>query len=215
MDGQLGPDTWEGAPTCLLGASKPYIWPYVSGLAASITTSKVAASLPQQASSAATSPAWSCHTSSLSILAGGGNSACMVGALPQALELAASPLLATWSLEPTAPNPGTTGMVAHSTSTYSGTKSPVEELSPTSTSSSASSSSSSIGSTTGLHSSYTCIPSQPKDKVWVHSSSWSALVMQSQGTTSSIYQCLPCPPQFGHLQFGTPSRHSSNLEVAG
>ena len=37
----------------------------------------------------------------------------------------------------------------------------------------------------------------------------------SPGTTSPRYQCLQCPPQFGHLQFGAPSRHGTNLEMAG
>ena len=29
------------------------------------------------------------------------------------------------------------------------------------------------------------------------------------------FQCPPHPPQFGHLQFGAPSKHSSNEGVAG
>ena len=37
----------------------------------------------------------------------------------------------------------------------------------------------------------------------------------SPGMTYPMYQCLPYPPQFGHLQFGTQTKHSSNLGVGG
>ena len=72
-------------------APKPSSWPRVNGPAASITTSKVAASLPWRASSTAYSSAWSWQASSSSILAGGGYSTCMAGTLPWALELMARP----------------------------------------------------------------------------------------------------------------------------
>ena len=62
----------------------------------------------------------------------------MAGTFPWALKLVAGPLLATWSLGPTAQNLGAAGMVACSTYTCLGAKSPLEELSPTSASSSAS-----------------------------------------------------------------------------
>ena len=54
---------WLGVVTCgcahLASAPKPSSWPYVNSPAASITTSKVATSLPWQASSAAYSSTWS------------------------------------------------------------------------------------------------------------------------------------------------------------
>ena len=71
-------------------APKPSSWPRVNGPAASITTSKVAASLPWWASSAAYSSAWSWQASSSSISARGGYSTCLAGALPRALELTPS-----------------------------------------------------------------------------------------------------------------------------
>ena len=39
--------------------------------------------------------------------------------------------------------------------------------------------------------------------------------MHSPGTTSSIYQWLLSPPQFGHLQFGSLSGHGMNREAVG
>ena len=77
----------------------------VNGPAASITTSKVATSLPWWASSTASSSAWSQQASSLSISAGGSYSTCTAGALPRALKLMASPCPATWSPGPPAQIP--------------------------------------------------------------------------------------------------------------
>ena len=73
-----------------------------------MTTSKVAASLPWWASSAAYSSAsyssaWSRRASSSSVSAGGGYSTCLAGALPRALEL--TPSSATRPLGPPAQMP--------------------------------------------------------------------------------------------------------------
>ena len=96
------PQPWAGSPdpptsACAhpAHAPKPSSWLRINSLAASITTSKVAASLPWWASSAAFSSAWSRQASSSSVLAGGDYSACLAGALPRALELTPGP--ATWS----------------------------------------------------------------------------------------------------------------------
>ena len=121
-----------------------------NGLAASITTSMVAASLPGWASSTTYSTAWRQQVSSSSVLAGGSYSACMVGTFP------------------------------------------------TSISASASLTSSSIGPFMGCHSSYTCTISPPRADQDC-SSSQSALAKHSPGTTSSTYQCLLSPLQFGYL----------------
>ena len=100
------------------------------------------------------------------------------------------------------------------TGTCLGTKSPVGGASPMSISVSASSTSSSIGPSTGRHCSYACTTSWPRaDQNCL--STWSALAMHSPGTTSSMYQCLPSPPQFGHLQFGALSGHGTNWEAVG
>ena len=181
---------------CLVRAPKPSSWPCVNGPAASITTSKVATSLPWRASSAAYSSAWSRQASSSSISAGGGYSACLAGAFPRALEL--MPGSATWPLGPPTQMPAIASIVAGSAGTCSGAETPVGGASPTSISASASSTSSSIGPSMGHHSSYACATSWPgADRDC--SSTWSALAMHSPGTTSSMYQWLPSPPQFGHL----------------
>ena len=205
---------------------KPSSWPCVNRTAASITTSKLASSLPWQASSTTSYSAWSWQASSLYISARGIDSTCTVDALPQALKLVAGPLLATWLLGPTAQNLCATSMVFHGASTCLGTKSAVEEPYPTSASLSASSLSTSIGSTVAwlattawstmsFHSYHICATSQPENIVQVRSFSWSTLVIHSPGITSPIYQCQPYPPQFRHLQFSTPFEYNSKLGVAG
>ena len=113
---------------------KPSSWLHVNGPAASITTSKVATSLPWWTSSTTSSSAWSQQVSSLSILAGGSYSACMVVALLQALKLAGGPCLATWSPGPPAQILDATSKVTHGAGTCSGTKSSVGGASPTSAS---------------------------------------------------------------------------------
>ena len=135
----------------------------------------------------------------------------MAGTFPRALELAASPLLATWSPGPTTQNLGTTGIVAHGASAFLGVRSSVEEPSHMLTSLSSYSSSSSIGSAVAAlattawlpaksHSFHICTQSQSdEDRVGVRSCLQSALVIHSTGITSPMYQCLPCPPQFRHL----------------
>ena len=102
-----------GVVTCgcayLARTPKPSSWPRVNGPAASITTSKVAASLPWRASSTAYSSAWSQQASSSSILAGGSYSACLAGAFPRALKL--MPGSATWLLGPPAQMPAVASIV--------------------------------------------------------------------------------------------------------
>ena len=159
-------------PSCLgmhlpsMRVPKPSSWLCVNGPAASITTSKVATSLPWRAFSAAYSSAWSRQASSLSILAGGSYSACTAGTLPRALELMAS--LATWSPQPPVQIPDAASTVSGGASAYSGTESLVGGTSPMSISSSTSSTSSSIGPSMGRHSSYTCATSWPRADQAVH-----------------------------------------------
>ena len=193
-------------------ALKPSTWPRVNGPAASITTSKVAASLPWRASSAAYSSAWSRRASSSSVSAGGGYSARPAGAFPRALEL--TPGSAAWPLGPPAQMPAVASIIAGGAGASSGAEAPVGGASPTSISASASSTSSSIGPSTGRNSSYACASSRPgADRDC--SSTGSAPAKHSPGTTSSAYQWPPSPPQFGHLQFGSPSGLGTNWEAAG
>ena len=209
MGGQLGPVASGCA--CLACTPKPSSWPRVNGPETSITTSKVAASLPWQASSTAYSSTWSRRASSLSVSARGGYCAYTAGALPRALKLTAGP--ATWPLGPPAQILDAASTVTGGAGVCSATDSPMGGASPMSNSLSASTISSSISPSTGRHS-YTCSTSWPGAD-WDCLLSWSTLATHSPGTTSSAYQCPPSPPEFKHLQFGMPSGHGTNLEVAG
>ena len=111
---------------CPVHTPKPSSWPCVKGPAASITTSKVAASFGWRASSAAYSSAWSWQASSSSISARGGYSACPAGAFPRALEL--MPGSATWPLGQPTQMPAIASIVAGGTGASSGAETPVGRL---------------------------------------------------------------------------------------
>ena len=123
------------------------------------------------------------------------------------------PSSAAWPLGSPAQMPVVTIITAGGSGASSGAETPVGGASPTSISASASSTSSSIGPSTGRHSSYACASSWPRANGDC-SSTGSALAKHSPGKTSSAYQWPPSPPQFRHLQFGLPSRHSTNWEAA-
>ena len=127
-------------------------------------------------------------------------------------ELTPSPV--TWSSWPPTQMPAITSIVTGGAGTCSGAKTPVGSASPTSISASASSTSSFIAPSRGRHSSYACTTSQPGADQDC-SSTWSVLATHSPGTTSTAYQWPPSPPQFGHLQFSSPSGHGTNWEAVG
>ena len=118
---------WLSAVTCgcacLVRATKPSSWPRVNSPSASITTSKVATSLPWWASSTTYSSAWSWQASFSSILAGASYSTCTASTFPWALKLMLG--LATWLLGPPTQMPAITSIVAGSAGAYSGAESPV------------------------------------------------------------------------------------------